>query len=282
MATAFEPNAYISITPDNVITLWVTRSEMGQGVRTTLPMMLAEELDAEWTQIRLKQAPTVAQFKGIRLRTSGSGSTVGTYSRLRIAGATAREMLIAAAASSWQVEPASCKASNGAVVHTATGRRRTYGELAELAAKQPVPKDPPLKKPADFIYIGKPRNRMDSAAIVQGQAMYGLDTQVPGMLYAVMARCPILGGSIRSFDAKKALAMSGVHAAVPINTGLTPGVAVVADNTWTAMKAREALQIVWEPGPHAKFNTPQLFREMHAAPHRMGTLSATTATRRMR
>lgn len=264
-ATAFEPNAYISITPDNVVTLWVTRSEMGQGVRTTLPIMLAEELEADWSQIRLKQATTVAQFKGIRLRTSGSGSTVGTYNRLRTAGAAAREMLIAAAAVQWQVEPASCTASSGAVVHAASGRRASYGALALAAAKQPVPEKPVLKKPADFLYIGKPRNRMDSANIVQGQVMYGIDTQVQGMLYAVMARCPVLGGNLRSFDAKKALAMPGVHAAVPIKSGLTPGVAVVADNTWTAMKARDALEITWEPGPNADFNTPQLFREMHAA-----------------
>jgi isoquinoline 1-oxidoreductase beta subunit len=263
--TVFAPNAYIEITPDNIITLWVTRSEMGQGVRTTLPMMLAEELDADWTQIRLKQAPTVAQFKGIRLRTSGSGSTVGTYDRLRKAGAMAREMLISAAASSWQAEPATCKASNGTVLHQPTGRRLTYGELASAAAKQPVPKDPPLKKPADFLYIGKPRNRTDSAAIVQGQAMYGIDTQVAGMLYAVVRRCPVIGGSLRSFDAKKALAIPGVRAAVPIKTGLSPGVAIVADNTWTAMKGRDALEVSWEPGPNSNFNTEAFYRELYAA-----------------
>lgn len=264
-AASFTPNAYIEITPDNIVTLWVTRSEMGQGVRTTLPIMLAEELDADWTQIRLKQAPTVPQFKGIRLRTSGSGSTVGSYNRLRTAGATARAMLIAAAASTWRVEPSTCKASNGAVVHPPTGRLLTYGELALAAAKQPVPKDPPLKKPSDFIYIGKPLNRVDGAALVEGRAMYGIDTQVPGMLYAVMARCPVLGGSLRSCNAKKALAMPGVRAAVAIKSGLASGVAVVADNTWTAMKARDALEIAWEPGPNANFNTEQFFREMHAA-----------------
>jgi isoquinoline 1-oxidoreductase subunit beta len=264
-AAVFSPNAYIAITPDNAVRLWVTRSEMGQGVRTTLPMMLAEELEVDWTQIQLVQATTSTQFKGIRLRTSGSGSTVGTYAALRKAGATAREMLIAAAASSWGVEPSACQATSGSVVHAATGRRRTYGALAATAAQQPVPKDPPLKRPKDFVYIGKPRNRTDSAAIVEGRAMYGIDTAVPGMVYAVMGRCPVLGGKIQSFDGKGALAVPGVLAVVPVTSGLSPGIAVVANNTWTAMKGREALKVVWDRGPHQNFNSETLFEEMHAA-----------------
>ena len=134
----FEPSAYISITSDNVVRLWITRSEMGQGVRTTLPMMLAEELEADWTQIQLEQAMPGGRFKGIRLRTSGSGSTVSTYSTLRKAGATAREMLIAAAAEKWNVEPSSCHARQGEIVHTPTGRTFTYGELATASARQKV------------------------------------------------------------------------------------------------------------------------------------------------
>jgi isoquinoline 1-oxidoreductase beta subunit len=269
-AAAFVPNAYISIRPDNVITLYVTRSEMGQGVRTTLPMMVAEELESDWTQIQLTQATTSPKFKGIRLRTSGSGSTEGTYNALRKAGATAREMLIAAAASSWHVEPATCRASNGSVIHSASGRQLTYGQLAESAARQPVPKDPPLKNPKDFLYIGKPRNRMDGAAIVEGRAMYGIDTRVACMLYAVMERCPILGGSIKSFDATKCLAIPGVRGAVPIKSGLAPGVAVVADNTWTAMKGRDALQVVWNPGPQATFSSGKFIEEMHASADQAG------------
>ena len=261
----FAPNAYIAITPDNVVRFWVTRSEMGQGVRTTLPMMLAEELDVDWKQIQLVQATTSPQFKGIRLRTSGSGSTVGTYANLRKAGATAREMLIAAAASSWHVEPSACQAKNGSVVHADTGRRLTYGELATAAAQQPVPKDPALKSPKDFLYIGKPRNRTDSAAIVDGRAMYGIDTVVPGMVYAVMERCPVLGGKVKSFDARKTLAVPDVVDVVPISSGISPGVAVVANNTWTAMKGREALKVVWEPGPHRDFDSDRLFGVMHDA-----------------
>jgi len=264
-AAVFSPNAYIAITPENVIRLWVTRSEMGQGVRTTLPMMLADELDVDWTQIQLVQATTGPQFKGIRLRTSGSGSTVGTYMNLRKAGATAREMLIAAAAASWHVEPSACQAKSGSVIHEATKRRLTYGQLAAAAARQPVPKSPTLKNPKDFLYIGKPRSKTDSAAIVQGRAMYGIDTAVPGMMYAVMERCPVVGGTVQSFDPKAALAVPGVQAVVPISSGLSPGVAVVAVNTWTAMKGREVLKVVWDPGPHQNFNSEDFFAEMRTA-----------------
>lgn len=143
----FSPNAYIQIGSDNIIRLWVTRSEMGQGVRTTLPMVLADELEVDWSQIRLEQAPTIPRFKGIRLRTSGSGSTVGTYNALRKAGATALTMLITAAAERWQVQPATCHAEAGTVVHPASGRKATYGALADAAARRPVPENPPLKNP---------------------------------------------------------------------------------------------------------------------------------------
>ncbi len=270
VATGFQPNAYIHISPDNVVQLWVTRSEMGQGVRTTLPMMLAEELEVDWKQINLVQAATTEQFKGIRLRTSGSGSTVGTYPALRKAGATARMMLIAAAAESWQVPAASCEAKQGTVVHPASGRRMTYGQLAGSAARQQVPKAPLLKPAKDFQYIGKPRKKTDGAAIVEGRAMYGIDTLVPGMQYAVMERCPVLGGSLLSFDGSKALAVKRVHSVVPIKSGLTPGVAVVADNTWSAMKGREALKIEWDLGPHRNFSSAQFLQDMHAATNQDG------------
>lgn len=264
-ASSFQPNAYIGISPDNVIRLWVTRSEMGQGVRTTLPMMLAEELEVDWKQIQLLQAATTEQFKGIRLRTSGSGSTVGTYTALRKAGATAREMLIAAAAESWHVSPSACEAKQGTVVHSLTGRRLTYGQLAASAAQQQAPKDPALKPPKDFQFIGKPRKKTDGAEIVDGRAIYGIDTVVPGMKYAVMERCPVLGGSLRTFDAGKALAVKGVHDVVPIKSGLSPGVAVVADNTWSALKGREALKIEWDLGTHRNFSSAQFLQDMHAA-----------------
>jgi isoquinoline 1-oxidoreductase beta subunit len=261
----FAPNAYIQIRPDNSIQLWVTRTEMGQGVRTTLPMMLADELEVDWPQIQLEQAATVPRFKGIRLRTSGSGSTVGTYNALRKAGATARAMLIGAAAEKWGVEPATCRAQSGTVVHPPSGRKANYGELADAASKRPVPENPPLKDPKDFRYIGKPMKRTDGQAILTGKATYGLDTRVPDMLYAVVRRCPYLKGSVISYDRTKAMTVSGVRYVVPIESGLATGIAVAADNTWSAMKGAELLEVNWNPGPNRNFDSDRFLREMEDA-----------------
>ena len=245
---SFDPNAYISIHPDNTVYLWITRSEMGQGVRTTLPIMLNEELDADWSQIRYEQATPGGKFKSIRLRTSGSGSTAGTYAAMRKAGATAREMLIAAAAQRWSVDAASCCAQKGVVEHKATGRKFTYGQLASDAAKQKVPGNPPLRSAKDFRWIGTRVKRTDGVPIVSGRATYGIDVRVPGMLHAVVARCPHFGGKLISFDSAKAMLVPGVRHVVPVTTGIAPGVAVVADHTWAAMKGRDALQVQWERG----------------------------------
>jgi isoquinoline 1-oxidoreductase beta subunit len=263
--TDFSPNAYIEIRPDNTIRLWVTRTEMGQGVRTTLPMMLADELEVDWSQIQLEQAATVPRFKGIRLRTSGSGSTVSTYNALRKAGATARVMLVGAAAEKWNVDPATCRAQAGKVLHPPSGRKATYGQLADAASKRAVPENPALKDPKDFRYIGKPMKRTDGGAILTGKATYGLDTRVPGMLYAVVKRCPYLKGSAISFDRSKAMAISGVRYVVPVESGLATGVAVVADHTWAAMKGAEALEVNWNPGPNRNFDSDQFLREMEEA-----------------
>ncbi len=262
--STFAPNAYIRIAPDNLIQLWITRSEMGQGVRTTLPMVLADELDADWKQIRLEQAMTDAQFKGISLRTSGSGSTVETYGALRKAGAAAREMLVAAAAANWQVQPATCRTSEGRVIHSPSGRHVTYGAIASSAARLEVPKNPVLKPANQLRYIGKPLRRTDGPDIVSGRAMYGIDTHVPGMKYAVMERCPSLGGKLASFDSSRALAIAGVRHVTAVRSGLAPGVAVVADNTWSAMKGREALSVKWEFDPHP-FDSDEFFQQMHSA-----------------
>ena len=266
----FAPNAYIQIRPDNTVRLWVTRTEMGQGVRTTLPMMLADELEIDWSQVQLEQASTVPRFKGIRLRTSGSGSTVGTFNTLRKAGATARVMLIATAAERWGVEPATCRAQSGSVVHPPTGRKLAYGALAEAAARRPVPENPQLKDPKDFRYIGKPMKRTDGPAIMSGQARYGLDTRVPGMLYAVVKRCPYLGGKVASFDRTKAMAVPGVRYVIAIKTGLATGVAVVADHTWSAMKGTDALEVTWDPGPSRNFDSDQFLRQMEDALNESG------------
>lgn len=261
----FAPNAYIRIGPDNVVRLWATRSEMGQGVRTALPMMLADELEVDWETIVVEQASPSSRFKGIRLRTSGSGSAVGTWNPLRKAGAAAREMLITAAAQRWNVARTACTAAQSAVVHTKSGRKLSYGELATGAAAVPVPQDPPLKAKKDYRYIGKPVKRLDGKAIVTGTAKYGLDVRLPGMLYAVMARCPYIGGSVESFDARDALRTLGVRNVVPIKRGISTGVAVAADNTWAALKGRDELKVEWNPGPNRNFDSEEFLRSMHAA-----------------
>src|SRR5579864_4793854 len=180
------PNVYLRIQPDDKILYWVTRSEMGQGVRTTLPLILAEELEVAPESLQLMQAQTTPAFQGVRLRTSGSGSSVGTARTLRKAGATAREMLVSAAAAEWSVPRGECRAENGAVIHVPNGKKLSYGKLALAAAKLPVPQDPPLKEIKNFSRIGKPVRRTDGPQIVRGQARYGLDVRVPGMMYAAL------------------------------------------------------------------------------------------------
>lgn len=251
----FSPNVYLRIQTDGKILYWVTRSEMGQGVRTTLPLILAEELEVDPAALTLMQAQTAPAFKGIRLRTSGSGSSVGTARILRRAGATAREMLISAAAEEWRVERSECRAENGAIVHAASGERLSYGKLADAAAKLPVPQDPPLKNIKDFQRIGKPVRRSDGPEIVRGAARYGLDVRVPGMVYAALARCPYLGGKALRWDAAKAKGVTGVRDIVPVTTGLATGVAVVADNSWAALHGASLLDVKWDAGANREFNS---------------------------
>jgi isoquinoline 1-oxidoreductase beta subunit len=211
-----------------------------------------------------------ARFKGIRLRTSGSGSSSGTFIALRKAGATAREMLVTAAAQKWGVEPQACRAELGSVLHNSTGRKIGYGDLAELAAKQPVPQTPALKDPKDFRLIGKPIRRIDAHRIVTGKAVYGLDARPPAALVAVVKRCPHLDGKLGSFDPKKALAVPGVRQVTPIRSGIFPGIAVVADNTWAAMKGRDALTVEWERGPSSSFESGAFIESLDAAGAREG------------
>ena len=262
---AFEPNAYLRIMPDNVVTLWVTRSEMGQGVRTSLPAVLADELEADLSRVRLEQAMPGARFKGIRLRTSGSGSSSSTFLALRRAAASAREMLRSAAAEMWSVDRSSCRMKSGSVFHLSSGRKVTYGQLAERASRQSVPPDPPLKNSSEFRFIGKSLKRVDGAAIVRGRAIYGFDVRVPGMLVAAVERCPYLGGKVAAFDGNKALALPGVHHVVPVNKGISTGVAVVAKTTWAALKGREALTVHWDEGPNKDFDSDRFVQALRSA-----------------
>jgi isoquinoline 1-oxidoreductase beta subunit len=256
-ATVFIPNAYIAITEANRVILWITRSEMGQGVRTNLAATLAEELEVDLANVRLEQATPSKRFKGIRLRTSGSGSSSGTFRALRVAGAAAREMLVSAAAQRWQVDAPTCKAELGFVVHAPSSRRCSYGELAAAAALLTVPTKPALKDPSQFRLIGTRLKRIDAPAIATGKAIYGLDVRVPGMLVAVMERCPYLGGKLASFDSAKALAVPGVRHVVPVHSGIFTGVAVVAVDTWSAMKGRTALNVTWDQGPNRNFDSDE-------------------------
>ena len=272
----FRPNAWIRITPDNQITVLTEIPEMGQGPRTVDTMMLADELEADWSTIRVEQAPVIPAIYQ-NLSTGGSGGTGSAWNYIRKVGAQAREMLLTAAAQKWGVEKKDCRAENNTVVHGPSGRRLTYGELVETAAKLLAPKavSIPLKPPSAFRFIGKPLPRVDLPSKVSGSAVFGLDVRVPGMLFAVVARCPHFGGKLQSFDASAVKAVPGVRAVFPIAPlGLLPklehnlntagGVAVVADSTWSAMQGRRALKISWDKGPNEAETTETLSKQLKA------------------
>ncbi len=256
-------NAWIRITPENHVTLVLGKSEMGQGVFTALPMILAEELCVDWHQVSVEQAPTNPKIYD--LGTGGSGSVSGSWLPLRQAGAAAREMLIAAAAKKWEVGPETCKAKNGYVVHGHPERSFCYGELIADAAQLPIPdlRKVPLKNSSDFSIVGQDFKRLDTPQKTNGSAKFGMDMSAPGMLYAVVARCPVFEGKVASFDATKAKAVLGVRDVVQFETAgrgasTTGGVAVLADNAWAAMQGRKALQVKWDEGPAAAESSEQL------------------------
>ncbi|HEY8554740.1 MAG TPA: xanthine dehydrogenase family protein molybdopterin-binding subunit [Burkholderiales bacterium] len=275
-AKAFEPNAWIRITPDNVVTLIADKSEMGQGVYTAIPMLIAEELDVDWPSVRIEQAvasPVYANpFLGAQA-TGGSTSIRSAYEPLRRAGAAARAMLIAAAADMWKVDAAALRTENGVVLGP-EGRRATYGDLAARAATIPVPKDVPLKEPDRFKLLGKPTRRRDTPAKTDGSARFGIDVKVPGMLTAVVARAPVVGATVESFDAARALAVRGVKRVVPVHNGVAAGVAVIADDFWAAKTGRDALTIRWQGG-NETLSTESMRKDMQAlAASRQGALVA--------
>jgi CO/xanthine dehydrogenase Mo-binding subunit len=262
-------NAWVRISPENQVTLILGKSEMGQGIMTALPMILAEELSLDWTKVKIDQAPT--NPKVYDLGTGGSGSVAGSWMPLRQAGAAAREMLITAAAARWNVLRETCKAQDGGVLHGARKQFFTYGELAGDAAKLPVPDfhTVPLKSSADFTIVGRDQQRVEARRKSSGVAKYGIDSRPAGLQYAVIARCPVFGGKVAKFDATKAKAVPGVREVMaidPVALGAftTGGVVVVADNSWAAMQGRRALSITWEEGPHASESSVTL-REQFVA-----------------
>jgi isoquinoline 1-oxidoreductase beta subunit len=247
----FEPNVFLQIDNNGVVTFTIHRSEMGQGVRTSLAMILAEELEADWSSVRVTQAPADRRYG--EQDTHGSLSIVECYEPLRLAGATARTMLVAAAAQIWGVDRETCQAEQGMVVHPPSDQRLSYGELVETAATLPIPAswEVTLKDPAHFRLIGTSPSGLDNAAFVDGSAVFGTDVRLPGMLYATLARCPVFGGAVANFDPSGAEAVEGVRHVVQIDGG----VAVVADNTWAAIQGRAALDITWNEGSIASLNT---------------------------
>nr|MBA3413782.1 xanthine dehydrogenase family protein molybdopterin-binding subunit [Chloroflexia bacterium] len=257
-AGAFAPNAWVRIAPDGAVTVRLHKAEMGQGVSTALPTIVAEELDAAWDRVGVEYAYGDPAYGsplngGLHL-TFGSTSVRESWAPLRLAGATARAMLVEAAAGEWGVEVAACRTERGAVVHDPSGRRLGYGALTAAAARLPVPADAPLKNPAEFRLVGTPVPRLDIPAKVDGSAVFAIDIRVPGMLTATVLRPPVFGGAVRSFDPTAALAVPGVRHVVEIPAvlpGVDGGVAVVADGYWPAKLGRDALAVEWDDGPNA-------------------------------
>ena len=254
-ATAtFLPNAFIRIGTDDSVTVIMGRSEMGQGVYTALPMLIAEELDADWSKVRVEAAPVDPAYDHPFFKmqmTGGSSSVSSSWEPLRKAGATARAMLVSAAAETWVVDPASCRAENGSVIHATSQRRLSYGQLAQRAARLTPPKDVRLKERKDFKLVGKSTKRLDTPDKTNGKAIFGIDVRVPNMLTAVVARSPVFGGKVKGVNSERANSIPGVKAVIEIDSG----VAVVAEGFWPALQGRNALKIDWEDGELAKFDS---------------------------
>ena len=247
---SFSPNAYLRITPDNKVTIVVARSEMGQGVRTALPMILAEELEADWKQIEIEQAGASTLFGD--QTTGGSASVRTTWDPMRKAGAAAREMLISAAALTWNVPRSGCTAESGRIKHVSSGRSLSYGDLVDKASTLPIPTDVPLKQSKDYKIVGQRLPRVDSPSKVKGEATFGIDFRMPGMKYAVLSRCPTIGGKLSGFDDKDSKKVPGVNFVGKISDS---AVAVVADTVWGAMEGRRQLNVNWDDGPNKDLNT---------------------------
>jgi len=261
----FSPNAYLRITPDNKITIVVARSEMGQGVRTALPMILAEELEADWKQIEIEQAGASTLYGD--QTTGGSASVRTTWDPMRKAGAQAREMLISAAALTWSVPRSACAAQEGAIVHTASKRRLNYGELATKASTLPIPTDVPLKQSKDYKIVGQRLARVDTPSKVRGEAVFGIDFKMPGMKYAALARCPTIGGKLGSFDDSESKKTPGV---VYVGKLSDAAVAVVADSVWSALEGRRLLNVNWDDGPNKNLNSTAVKESLKAAAAKKG------------
>jgi isoquinoline 1-oxidoreductase subunit beta len=272
----FAPNAFIRIDQAGKTTLVMPQVEMGQGIYTAVAMVLAEELDADFSSIVLEHAPANEKLYanpafGIQA-TGGSTSLRAFWKPLRAAGATARAMLVQAAAQQWQVEPASCSASNGEVTHTESGRKLSYGALAAAASTQTPPKDAALKDPKDFVLIGKPLKRFDTPDKVNGKVVYGIDAMLPDMKFATLAACPVFGGKVGKVDDSAAKKIPGVRKIVVLDDM----VAVVGDHMWAAKKGLDALVITWDEGASARIGSKEIWQDIRAASEKDGVVAKST------
>lgn len=269
----FAPNAFIRIDASGKTTLVMPQVEMGQGIYTTVAMILAEELDADFAQVVLDHAPPNDKLYGnptFGIQVTGNSNSVRAFWKpLRIAGATARAMLVQAAAQQWQVEPASCSASNGKVSHAASGRTLGYGDLADAAAKISTPQDPPLKDPKNFTLIGKSLKRLDTPNKTDGKAIYGIDALLPGMKFATLAASPVLGGKVGRVDDSAAKKIPGVRQVIVLDDL----VAVVGDHMWAAKKGLDALVVIWNEGAHANLSSNDIWEDLRAASKKDGVVA---------
>ncbi len=269
----FAPNAFIRIDETGRTTLVMPQVEMGQGVYTSIAMILAEELDADLAQVALQHAPPNDKLYGnptFGLQVTGNSNSIRAFWKpLRDAGASARAMLVQAAAQQWQVEPSSCTTAKGDVTHTESGRKLSYGALATAASSQTPPKEVALKDPKNFVYIGQPLKRLDTPDKVNGKAVYGIDAMLPDMKFATLSACPVLGGKVGKVDDSAAKKIAGVRKIVVLDDM----VAVVGDHMWAAKKGLDALKIDWDEGPNAKISSKDIWAHLRAASEKDGAVA---------
>jgi isoquinoline 1-oxidoreductase beta subunit len=261
----FSPNLFVELKPDGELILTASRSEMGQGVRTSLTSVIADEMDADWSRVKVRQAPGDDAYGN--QNTDGSRSIRTIYEPMRKMGAMARAMLVTAAAQHWNIPETECETENHYVIHSTTGNKMFYGELAEKASVLAAPENPKLKSPEDFVYIGKGLKSIDVSDFTSGKSKYGLDIKIPGMQYACIARCPVTFGKVVSFDKSKAMQIPGVIEVYELPRmekpfGTLGGVAVIAKNTWAAIKGKEALEISWDFGENGTYSTEGFMKEL--------------------
>lgn len=270
-AVAFAPNAYLGIAKDNTVHIILAHVEMGQGIWTTLPMLIADELDCDWNKIKVGHAPPGAPYLhtvyGIQI-TGGSSTTWSEFDRYRQAGATARTLLITAAAQQWGVQPEACSTADGFII--AGDKKISYGEVADAAAKLPPPANVPLKPASEWKYIGKGRKRLDTGEKINGQAKFGMDIQFPGLLTALVSRSPVFGGKVKSFDAAKAKAIPGVKQVVKVPSG----VAVIADHFWAAKRGRDSLKVEWDIDPALAIDSKKMWDDYRKIANTKGAVAA--------